>query len=115
MVGEVSVGVPICMLKRMGQAAEESNSGIGEVRRRKVVTAPCDLRMSFNGFWSAAQQRLGEDPRSGALCRMHGVNPYECFKDVLERLPRMTNREDLDQLMPLNWKKAREKFLQQAA
>ena len=32
-----------------------------------VATAPCDLRASFNGLWSAAQEKLGEDPRSGAL------------------------------------------------
>jgi transposase len=32
-----------------------------------VATAPCDLRASFNGLWAAAQERLGEDPRSGAL------------------------------------------------
>lgn len=32
-----------------------------------VATAPCDLRMSCNGLWNAAQQQLGEDPRSGAL------------------------------------------------
>jgi transposase len=32
-----------------------------------VATAPCDLRLSFNGLWAAAQERLGEDPRSGAL------------------------------------------------
>ena len=32
-----------------------------------VATAPCDLRMSFNGLWAAAQERLGEDPKSGAL------------------------------------------------
>ena len=32
-----------------------------------VATAPCDLRTSFNGLWSAASGRLGEDPKSGAL------------------------------------------------
>ena len=32
-----------------------------------VATAPCDLRMSFNGLWTAAQQQLGEDPKNGAL------------------------------------------------
>jgi transposase len=48
-------------------------------------------------------------------CRMHEVNPYEYFKDLLERLPRMTNQDQLDQLTPLNWKKAREKALPQAA
>jgi hypothetical protein len=48
-------------------------------------------------------------------CRMHGVDPYEYFKDVLERLPRMTNQDKLEALTPLNWKKAREKSLKQAA
>lgn len=32
-----------------------------------VATAPTDLRMNFNGLWNAAQQQLGEDPKSGAL------------------------------------------------
>ena len=32
-----------------------------------VATAPCDLRRSFNGLWAAAQQQLGEAPKSGAL------------------------------------------------
>lgn len=32
-----------------------------------VAVAPCDLRMSFNGLWTAAQQQLGEDPTEGAL------------------------------------------------
>ncbi len=32
-----------------------------------LATAPCDLRMSFNGLWAAAQERLGEDPKGGAL------------------------------------------------
>lgn len=48
-------------------------------------------------------------------CRLHGVNPYEYLKDVLERLPRMTNQDRVDQLTPLNWKKAREQSLRQAA
>jgi transposase len=48
-------------------------------------------------------------------CRLHGVNPEEYLKDVLERLPRMTNQDDLSQLTPLNWKQARERSLRQAA
>lgn len=32
-----------------------------------IATAPCDLRLSFNGLWNAAQAQLGEDPKSGAL------------------------------------------------
>ncbi len=34
---------------------------------RDGYTAPCDLRMNFNGLWAAASERLGEDPKSGAL------------------------------------------------
>ena len=36
------------------------------------------------------------------------------LKDVLERLPRATNRE-VDQLTPLKWKQARQSALEQAA
>jgi transposase len=31
-----------------------------------VATAPGDLRANFNGLWTAAPERLGEDPKSGA-------------------------------------------------
>jgi hypothetical protein len=34
---------------------------------------------------------------------------------MLERLPRMTNQDDLKQLTPLNWKRSREQALGQAA
>lgn len=32
-----------------------------------LASAPCDLRMNFSGLWNAAQQKLGEDPKSGGL------------------------------------------------
>jgi len=32
-----------------------------------LAAAPCDLRLSFNGLWAAAQTQLGEDPKGGAL------------------------------------------------
>ena len=47
-------------------------------------------------------------------CRLHGVEPYAYLKDVLERLPRTTNKQ-VTQLTPLNWKKARQAELKQAA
>jgi hypothetical protein len=40
-----------------------------------VATAPCDLRANFNGLWAAAQERLGEDPRSGACHRANENQP----------------------------------------
>lgn len=36
-------------------------------------------------------------------CRMHGSEPQAYLKDVLERLPRMTNQE-VSALIPSNWK-----------
>jgi transposase len=47
-------------------------------------------------------------------CRMHGVEPYEYLKDVLDRLPRTTNHQ-VAELTPLKWKKARRPTLQRAA
>ena len=40
-------------------------------------------------------------------CKRHGVEPYTYLKDVLERLPSTTNQE-VGQLTPLNWLKARQ-------
>jgi len=45
---------------------------------------------------------------------LHGVEPYAYLKDVLERLPTTTNQQ-VAQLMPLNWKKAHQPELKQAA
>ncbi len=39
-------------------------------------------------------------------CKRLGINPYEYFKDVLSRLPTMSNK-DIGQLLPANWLKAR--------
>lgn len=32
-----------------------------------LAVEPVDMRKQFNGLWSAAQDKLGENPRSGAL------------------------------------------------
>jgi transposase/regulator of replication initiation timing len=47
-------------------------------------------------------------------CRLHGVEPYAYLKDVLERLPTTTNQE-VAQLTPLNWQKARQSARAKAA
>jgi transposase len=47
-------------------------------------------------------------------CRLHGVEPYAYLKDVLERLPRITNQQ-VAELTPLKWKKARQAAHRQAA
>jgi transposase len=32
-----------------------------------VAVEPLDMRKQFNGLWSAAQEKLHEDPKSGAI------------------------------------------------
>jgi transposase len=32
-----------------------------------VAVQPVDMRQQFNGLWAAAQERLGEDPKNGAV------------------------------------------------
>ena len=39
-----------------------------------------------------------------ASCRRHGVNPHDYLRDVLTRLPAMTNQNDLSTLLPSKWK-----------
>ena len=47
-------------------------------------------------------------------CRMQGINPHAYLKDLLQRLPTATNQQ-VTELTPLNWKKAREKSLRLSA
>ena len=39
-----------------------------------------------------------------ASCRRYGINPHEYLRDVLTRLPSMTNQDDLNPLLPSKWK-----------
>ena len=39
-------------------------------------------------------------------CQRHGKDPLAYLRDVLTRLPALTNRHDLDALTPVNWKPA---------
>jgi hypothetical protein len=39
-------------------------------------------------------------------CQRHGHDPLAYLRDVLTRLPALTNRFDLDALTPVNWKPA---------
>ncbi len=36
-------------------------------------------------------------------CLRHGVEPLAYLRDVLARLPSMTNQDDFDSLMPSRW------------
>jgi len=36
-------------------------------------------------------------------CKRHGKDPLAYLRDVLTRLPTMTNQENLDPLLPSNW------------
>jgi hypothetical protein len=37
-------------------------------------------------------------------CRRHGIDPLAYLRDVLTRLPTMTNRDDLRALTPARWR-----------
>jgi transposase len=37
-------------------------------------------------------------------CQRHGVEPLAYLRDVLARLPAMTNQDDFDPLTPSQWK-----------
>ena len=37
-------------------------------------------------------------------CQRHGVEPFAYLKDILSLLPRMTNHDKLDDLLPSSWK-----------
>jgi hypothetical protein len=39
----------------------------------------------------------------GNLARRHGHDPEAYLADILERLPAMTNQDDLSVLLPSNW------------
>ena len=47
-------------------------------------------------------------------CRLHGVEPYTHFKDVLARLP-STTHQAVAPLTPLQWQRARQSAARQAA
>ena len=38
-----------------------------------------------------------------SFCKRHGKDPLAYLRDLLTRLPAMTNRDDLDALLPSNW------------
>lgn len=42
-------------------------------------------------------------------CQRHGKEPFAYLKDVLTRLPRMTNQDDLSPLLPVNWQPVQSK------
>jgi hypothetical protein len=37
-------------------------------------------------------------------CQRHGIDPLAYMTDLLRRIPAMTNQDDLDPLLPKNWK-----------
>jgi transposase len=41
-------------------------------------------------------------------CQRHGKDPFAYLRDVLTRLPRMTNQDDLAALTPARWREVRE-------
>jgi len=45
-------------------------------------------------------------------CRRQGIDPFAYLRDVLTRLPRYTNQDDLSELTPKKWAQARSRSQQ---
>jgi len=56
-----------------------------------------------NRAWPNAGDRAAVLYSLIVSCQRHGKDPLAYFKDVLTRLPRLTNQDDLRQLTPRLW------------
>lgn len=65
--------------------------------RRKAIPDLTPFRFAAAGQRSAILYSLI------VSCQRHGKDPLVYLRDVLTRLPRMTNRDDLTPLLPSNW------------
>ena len=50
---------------------------------------------------------VAESCTGGISCERHGIDPLAYMTDVLEKLPSMSNQDDLSSLLPSNWKEPR--------
>ena len=97
--------------KRPHKATHMINPGSGLDRLSITVTFP------YFFLWKAFHKKknwlfIGHPDagqRSAILyslivsCERHGKDPLAYLKDLLTRLPRMTNQDDLKPLLPVNW------------
>lgn len=87
---------------------------------RKPHHGPCDEKLGWRQFF-VALACVASSPllvaaiagqRSAILysivvsCQRHGKDPHAYLKDVLTRLPAMTNQDDLSALTPAHWSPA---------
>lgn len=60
--------------------------------------------------WMFAKSQAGANASANLYslietAKANGVNPYEYLREVFTRLPIMTTKDDMDELMPWNFKK----------
>ena len=81
-----------------------------------VAVEPVDMRKQFNGLWSAAQEQLHEDPKSGAvfcfinkertrlkLLYWDGTGVWALAKTHAPHCPRWFHRESPVSIPPALW------------
>ena len=84
------------------------------------AVVPVDFRGTVQCDGYAAYNRLAARPGQAILytiiesCRRRGVEPFAYLKDVLTRLPQMTNKQ-VAQLLPSVWGKPTEEPLRKAS
>ena len=108
--------------RRRGHAAARHNGKRGgqpdagklAARASRRADAECSLtRLPPRGNERSYSPRLPTGQRAAIIYTMvesakhHGHDPEPWLADVLERLPAMTNRDDLAVLLPSRWQPAR--------
>lgn len=95
-------------LNHWTKLTEYVNHGLAEIDNNLVENAIRPSAVGKKNFLFIGHPDAGE--RSAIIysivvsCERHGIEPFAYLKDVLQRLPQMTNQDDLSQLMPSNWK-----------
>ena len=79
-----------------GCAVKETVKGRTEDGRLRVVAT--------TGMVADVGQNVGGEYVEVTALMGPGVDPHLYLRDVLARLPAMTNRDDLDPLLPCNWR-----------
>ncbi len=99
-------------LGRWGQLSLYAQGGRLEIDNNLVENAVRPTAVGKKNWLFIGHPEAGQ--RSAIIytilesCKRHGINPAEYLKDVLERLPSMTNQQTRE-LTPANWLLARQK------
>lgn len=94
-------------LKNWGKLTEYLNHGVAEIDNNLMENAIRPSALGKKNFLFVGHPDAGQ--RSAIIyslvvsCQRHGVDPLSYLKDVLTRLPQMSNQDNMAELAPSNW------------